>query len=108
MFDPLNCDLNEYKKTKIEEKMDENNYMVDYGICTGVINYIYNKVFTRSHFYKDGKQHCYSSDGLCPECFEINEKFRAQRKITKLEEKSNEQKRLDLLKVFDILNMIES
>lgn len=82
--------------------------MVDYGICTGVINYIHNKVITKSHYYNDGEKHCYNSDGLCPECLPIAKKVIAQDKINKIEEKSNEQKRLDILKVFDILNMIES
>ena len=66
--------------------MEENNHLVDYGICCGTVKNGSGKIFTKPHFYTDKNQHGYSSDGLCHECLAITEKFRAQRKISKLEE----------------------
>lgn len=80
--------------------------LVDYGICCGIFNDITNKIFVNKHTYNDGKLHTYNSDGLCSECFDIFYKIEVQRKINKLEEKLNEQKRCEILKDFDISNTI--
>ncbi len=86
--------------------MEDIKEMVDYGICCGIFNDITKKTFVKTHYFKDGKQHTYNSDGLCQECFEINEKIRTQSKINKLEEKLNEQKRFQILGNFGILHTI--
>ena len=80
--------------------------MVDYGICCGVFSDITKKIFVKTHYYKDGKKHFYNSDGLCPKCIDLFYKIETQRKINKLEEKLNEQKRCQILENFDVLHTI--
>lgn len=71
---------------------DKGSLMVNYGICSGVT--MNGKVFTMPHYYEDGNQHAYGSDGICGDCLRIRHLIKDQIKISTLEEKLNAAKAL--------------